>query len=332
VFFLGMYVVIHFFNRMRGLDGVNEAFRTAGISPFRGFVTYYALNAPFVAVLMLPFTILMGAMWTVQHMGRRNEVVPVLSAGVSLKRMVLPLLAAGFLMSILAAAVRERVLPDLALQRDRYDSLIKGQDSHELHEIPILIDGEGRRFNIGSYDVAARVARRATLLGITSQAGAEAEALAYDDSGPQGPGWYPVPGTEIRGDARVFLETDLLPIDLEAQSRGLLYLDVPGIRRLIQRDPGRPRLQVMLQTQYSYPLNGLILLLLGLPLALRTERRSPFIAAGMALLLSLVFFAVQSIVSEVGAKGEVLSPVLAAWLPIVVFGALGLILFESMRT
>ena len=328
VFFLGMYVVIHFFNRMRSLESVNATFRSAGITPFQGFVTYYALNAPFIAVLMLPFTILMGAMWTVQHMGRRNEIVPILSAGVSLKRMILPLLVAAFLMSLLAAGLRERVLPDLALARDRYGSLIRGRDSHEMSRLPIIKDGAGRRFCVGSYDVVARVARMVSLLHTTSKA----EALVYDEAGPQGPGWYPLPGTDVQGDARVFLETDLIPLDIEVQTRSLLHLDVPGLRRLIARDPGRPRLQVLLQSLYAYPLGALILLLLGLPLALRTERRSPFIAAGMALLLSIVFFAAQSIASEVGAKGELLSPILAAWLPIVVFGALGLILFESMRT
>ena len=49
-------------------------------------------------------------------------------------------------------------------------------------------------------------------------------------------------------------------------------------------------------------------------------------------MLSILFFATQTIMQDLGGRDEILNPVLGAWLPIVIFGAVGALLFETMST
>jgi lipopolysaccharide export LptBFGC system permease protein LptF len=61
-------------------------------------------------------------------------------------------------------------------------------------------------------------------------------------------------------------------------------------------------------------------------------RASAFVAAGASLLLSLGFYSVQNVLQDLGARGELISPALGVWLPFILFGAVALILFETMPT
>jgi len=127
-------------------------------------------------------------------------------------------------------------------------------------------------------------------------------------------------------------ETGLHPRDIEIESRRLLFLDVSELRRLIARYPDRSDLRLLLHAHFAYPAGVMVLLLMGLPLVLKPTRRTPLTAAGVSLLLSMAFFATQTVLQDLGGRDEILNPVLGAWLPIVVFGSLGLLFFETMST
>ena len=104
------------------------------------------------------------------------------------------------------------------------------------------------------------------------------------------------------------------------------------VAHVIERYPDRSDLRLLMHAHFAYPLGVVVLLLLGLPLVLKATRRTPFVAAGVSLLLSVAFFATQTVLQDLGGRGEILNPVLGAWLPIILFGAIGLLLFETMGT
>ena len=61
------------------------------------------------------------------------------------------------------------------------------------------------------------------------------------------------------------------------------------------------------------------------------HNRSVFISAGMCLVLCAVFFAADFGCKHLGEK-ELLSPALAAWLPVLVFGPLSFAMFDAIHT
>lgn len=78
--------------------------------------------------------------------------------------------------------------------------------------------------------------------------------------------------------------------------------------------------------RFSYSMVGLIVVLLGLPVAVRIRRGGVMFGLGLALLLSFLYWgAIQT--SRAYGTAHVVSPALAAWLPNLVFGLVAAVLF-----
>lgn len=328
IFFSGMYLVIHFFNKMGDLGEATEAFRNQGWNPVQGLCLYYALNLPFVMVQTAPYTILMGAMWAAQQMSRKNELVPVLVAGISFRRLSAPLLIAGFSLALLFAGVREEVLPKIATERHRLERIYKGKDEDVVTRVRQIRGATGETIHIREYVVATRTARGVNVFVDDADATrVYFGEIRWDGNDKR---WLQTEGDPA--DVGVLVTAGLHPKDIEIELRSLLFLDVEDLERMIERYPGRSDLRLLLHAHFAYPIGVLVLLLMGLPLVLKGTQRTPFVAAGVSLLLSILFFATQTIMQDLGGRDEILNPVLGAWLPIVIFGAVGVLLFETMST
>src|SRR5437667_9780664 len=55
-------------------------------------IRYYATQIPQVFIILLPVSLLLSLLFTLGRMSRANEVVSMLTAGVSLPRVLLPLI------------------------------------------------------------------------------------------------------------------------------------------------------------------------------------------------------------------------------------------------
>ena len=61
---------------------------------------YYLTQAPQILVILLPVALLLALLFCLGRMSRSNEIVSMLTAGVSLPRLVAPLLLAGLLTTV----------------------------------------------------------------------------------------------------------------------------------------------------------------------------------------------------------------------------------------
>jgi lipopolysaccharide export system permease protein len=69
------------------------------------------------------------------------------------------------------------------------------------------------------------------------------------------------------------------------------------------------------------PLLDVVLIFLGIPLVLTRENRNVFVAAGQCLGLTLGFFVITLASQSLGSS-YLINPVLAAWIPLLVFAPL----------
>src|SRR6266516_4278163 len=105
---LGMYVVIDLF---MNLDDFTRDGSFADTVNY--IVTYYGYKTTQIFDRLAEAIALLAAMFTVAWMQRNNELLPLLSAGVSTRRVVLPVLAGAFVMLGLAALNQEFILPQI---------------------------------------------------------------------------------------------------------------------------------------------------------------------------------------------------------------------------
>src|SRR6266581_5337595 len=105
---LGMYVVIDLF---MNLDDFTRDGSFADTVNY--IVTYYGYKTTQIFDRLAEAIALLAAMFTVAWMQRNNELLPLLSAGVSTQRVVRPVLFSACLMLGLAAVNQELIIPRL---------------------------------------------------------------------------------------------------------------------------------------------------------------------------------------------------------------------------
>jgi lipopolysaccharide export system permease protein len=97
-------------------------------------------------------------------------------------------------------------------------------------------------------------------------------------------------------------------------------------------DAGRMNgLAVMFHMRIVRPFVGLLLVVMGLSIILRDQTRHVFISAGLCLAMCAIFFAVVFGGRFMGLADYV-SPALAAWLPVLVFGPIAVALYDAIHT
>jgi lipopolysaccharide export system permease protein len=94
-------------------------------------------------------------------------------------------------------------------------------------------------------------------------------------------------------------------------------------------DVGKLRVERMLKI--AIPVTCVIILLFGAPLATSTQRGGAAYGVGLSLGTTIIFLVLIQLTRAIGGKG-LIQPELAAWIPSVLFGVVGLILLARVRT
>lgn len=90
-------------------------------------------------------------------------------------------------------------------------------------------------------------------------------------------------------------------------------------------------LQVLLHERILRPPLDFSLILLGLPLVVNRRQRNLFVMIAGAMLTVLVFFAVKTLAGAMGGSGYLLSPSMAAWVPLLVLGPVAYVRFRDAQ-
>ena len=133
---------------------------------------------------------------------------------------------------------------------------------------------------------------------------------------------------------RFFLYTPEMTYD--AVSRGatwFLFASTPKLKELLSRpEPRRQsKVAVMFHMRITRPIAGAILVLLGLAVILQNPNRHMILSAGMCLVFCGWFYGSVLACKALG-ENDIVSPPLAAWLPVLIFGPITLVTFDSIHT
>src|SRR5881398_2562248 len=83
-------------------------------------VRYYGTQVPEVFIILLPVSLLLALLFTLGRMSRSNEIVSMLTAGVSLPRVLLPLIGIGLLTVAASMALNYSLAPHAELARKAF--------------------------------------------------------------------------------------------------------------------------------------------------------------------------------------------------------------------
>jgi lipopolysaccharide export system permease protein len=343
---MGLFVVVDLFTNLDKFTQHNRA-----LSELIGHIGLFYLNKlPQIFNHLCEAICLLAGMFTVAWMQRNNELLPLLSAGVSTRRVVRPVLLSACLVMGLCVINQEILLPLI----DNY-LLENAGDPDGKTELSVngAFDANGVLF------MGQRAVRKDKLvrdfyvtfpprLGRDTLVNLSAKEARYvpEGQGPRSGGWMlsgATPETIEAGIApeildnfapgRYFLKTDVDFEKVTRQRNWWLCLSTWALYRdLGKTDVSRMAgLAVIFHTRLTRPFLGMILVILGLSVILRDQNRNVFLSAGLCLVLCALFFFACFFCKYLG-EYEHLSPAFAAWLPVIVFGPLAFVMFDAVHT
>ena len=290
-------------------------------------------------------------MFTIAWMQRNNEMLPLLSAGVSTRRVVRPVLVAAFAALGLSVLNQELVLPNI----DSYLVEHRGDpDGQREQLVKGGFEGNGLHFSgKGAYRKEMLVKDVTVVIpqklgdGIIHLQAKEARYVPPGENPERTGGWMlshttptelatlnGIEGLEWIASGTYFLKTS--HVDFDVVTRSKHWFSYVPTWRLIQ-DLGRvdstqlASVAVVFHMRLTRPALGMILVFMGLSVILRDQNRNVFISAGMCLVVFGVFYAAMFLCKYLGDY-EHLSPALAAWLPVLGFGPLSFVMFDAVHT
>lgn len=359
--FLGVYGICLFgflllFLVVDGVGKIDDFLQVAGegrgeISVTRLAIEFYAARIPVMTLLFAPYLTLFAAIACLMTFTRHNELAPMISAGRSVHRILLPVYLVAVALTVLLMVAEEHIVPPSLRQLERIEQRMDIEDFERGRSVPHLRSGDNTF-------VAARWFRDEMKLTSISSIGFVdptgslpggrllARAFVYRQHDGV-TAWFPVDGTiqpegtDAEGrlqsplviDLRTPIPMELTPDDIEVLIEDeTASLSRTKLRAMQELYPDRrDRIEMQLLTRRARPVASFVLLLLGLPFVARPGQRS--IAAGLAVAFgcAVSYMAVDLFFQEMGTRGE-LQPVIAAWFAPVFFTALALARFDRIVT
>lgn len=347
----GLLIVIHIFGN---LDDLSRSGASNQTSIWKVLLSYYLPFAISVFERVSALLALLALLFTIGWLNRTNELTALLAAGVAKRRIILPLLVASMCVILTAAAVRETVIPlyqDLLDRkpgelvgeaprpvRPTYDphlfALIQGRhliaSRQEIVDPNLRIQGGPILSSLGPKVIAKQAVFHAAndqhpagflLTNIVIPRNIDAKSSAVDPESGQvimmsckDYDWLP--------EQSCFFVTNIDYESLRGGNSWQHYASTLEIITRLKAERGTKSgndLRVSIHQRLIRPAIDWTVLLLGIPVLLARPDRHMFWVAGVSLAIVGSFTAVVMGLAAAGSSGYLISPLLATWLPLVVF-------------
>lgn len=330
VFFLGLFGIVNFFGK---LDDLLENFDERQV-PLTALGWFYLYALPSLSMTIAPFVMLIAALFAIARLQKHNEFVAMVLTGRSPRRVAMPIFVLTGVAVLALVYVQERLVPQVALDRLELEAQLFHADELVIDDIE-LRDSGGRKFTVVNYHSEKETIDTLYVSYFDDEGRniniSGRDASWDDDAG----GWRIQDGEAVildlsSNDAPVtraapFVDTDLRPEDMLQEHLSPFDLSYERVLERSERYPLKNSYQLLRHYHFTYPLSVMLLVLLGVPLALRsgpvTRRGKRFGGSAMAVGLCVLFLVGDNVFRELGNKG-VLDPALAAWMPVILAGSL----------
>jgi lipopolysaccharide export system permease protein len=354
--FAGLYIVIDGFNHLDHF--VDYAATHGGLLTTMG--AFYAYRSLAFFDWMSGILALVAAMFTVTWIQRHQEMTALLAAGVPRFRVLRPVVIAAVCVSVLAMANRELVIPQTRQQLATDSKNLGGQQEAQMQsrfdsQSDILLGGETivfaeKKINRPSFvlpvglDQFGRQLAAAEAHYLPARDGHESGYLLTDVSAPKA--LLNEPSLLLNGKPIVKTPKDaswLKPdevfvvsgVSFEFLSAGSTWRDYASTRELIHelRSPSTDLgadVRYAIHSRFLQPFMDTTLLFLGLPLVVSRGNRNPYLAIGLCVAVVALFMIVKLSCQSLCLTGWLTAP-LAAWLPLMVFAPVAVLLSNTFR-
>jgi lipopolysaccharide export system permease protein len=320
VSFVAVYLVLDM------MDKIPRFVRAGGTAP--DMIGFFVCKLPEMVGQTASFSILMATLLTLGLLSRNSEITAMRSCGVSLLRISLPMLALGLLASLLLIVNAELVVPKSYERMDYIERVaIRKQGVYAVFKRNNIW------FRSGAMIVQARLfePREKTLKGVivwTVDSSMNPIGRIDAESAEFRSGGWTLKNAVLKDfnngaelavrsvsamDIALNLKVDDLKV-LDNNADNLNYRKLKEYADNLRRGGYQAfRYQTMMHTKLSAPFSAFVMVILGIPFALRNSRSGGIaLGIGASVVIGFAYFVVNAVLLSYGRSG-VLPPLVAAW-------------------
>ena len=322
---------------------------------------YCVAITPEFLVMVLPITLLLALLYTLTNHSRHNEITAMRAAGISLWRICAPYFIVGFVLSAALFVLNEFVVPRSTDWKNHILSRYVQkpgdiESKNEFHNFGFVNARGHRAWFIGEYLVNTREMLKPQVSGFLPDGSIyrlyadravrtnggwtffnAAEYVQTNATAPLAPSWqtnvlampeFDETPRQIQGEIKISSYQGLK----KTRSSDIPLADILAYLRLhpnlSQADSGW--LFTKFHGRLAAPWTCLVVVLIAIPFGATTGRRNLFVGVAGSIFICFGYFVIQQIGLALGSGGY-MPAWLAAWLPNLIFGALGLALMMRVR-
>jgi len=346
---IGLRIIIELFVN---LDEFTEHAELGAVAVIKNILIYYGLNSIVYFRDFAGIITVLAAVFSLGKMVRSNELVAVMASGVSLKRVIGPIIVLALLLTGLLVVDQEFIIPPLA------DKLVRGEDAlpgEESYDVWFISDGSGSLIFSHKFDVKTSTLYNPTILTRRKMLKSEGQKAIWELTGrisaekavnynPKTGEWDLIGGRFLEKDSEKGVQpitsyaSDIAPknIPVRRKSGHKALLSWQQLNALAAQGAKKDLAQLYSQMHFHItdPVINLVMLMVSLPILVCRDPKSMksaiVIGFGVTAACLITTFVCKMLATEIVFGGT--RPEFWAWLPIFIFAPVAFIELDSMKT
>ena len=305
---------------------------------------YYLLSIPSTLLITSPVSALLSSILVAGRLSSSSELPAIRSAGVSMRQLLTPFLTGGVIICginlVNACWVAPAAFTGMNAFEQNYvnDNSAQSQKSGTLH----ILEPGNRIVSLGAFDVDRSNVGTVSIeefSGAKLKMRTDAESMRYNPSIGQ---WIMRNASTriFTGNQELLTVSPFKPVKLTLTPGSLAELNLQPDEMNFARHyryladkvnagfSGLERSMVKLHTKISLPFASLVIILIGVPLSAKKKRGGLASEISITLFTGFLFLGLQKTIAIAGYQG-LINPMLAAWLPNILFLSVGYLIYKT---
>jgi lipopolysaccharide export system permease protein len=309
---------------------------------------YYFGFIPRIDAMLFPLFVFIAVIFFTSKMAGRSEVVAILSSGVSYRRFMVPFIVGGVILASMLWLANQYVVP-LANKKwadfdAKYIHVVMGSDNNQRsYKSHLYFRNDSNTYvGIRGYDTVSKIGNGFFVQRFSKNKlvyNLRADNFSWDTAVRK---WKIDNVTErylntnsenIKRSTTLHMAYNFKPIDLRKDEFLKDQMSTPVLNQFIKQEKlrGTENLNALYVERYNrdaIPVSVLILTIIGAVLASRKVRGGSGLHLALGVIISVVYILFSRFAVVFATKGS-FSPMLAAWLPNIIFGVLAFYLYKK---
>lgn len=299
-------------------------------------------SLPAIVVVTLPVAYMFATLLALGRLGRDSEIIAMRACGVSLSRIIMPVIVLSLLISGLGFWIQENMVPWANQQTvSLLKNMMKREPLKAIKEKQ-FISSDKRDFYVDKVDRDKGLLSRVYVLDRSKSE--FPQIISAERASREQTRWVLRNGILRKIEKDGFLDHEIrfnkLEIQMELKPEKI-FSDQPDVRSLASGDAAKLIEKKKAQGQnvnselldyhikFSLPLATFFTILLAAPIGIMFSKMGNYFGVAISIALVFVWYVTYSIFTSLGKAGTV-QPVLAAWVQNIAFGSVGILLLMQL--